>query len=140
MMNLNIKRVLVGRLREGDDLLRSLIDIVKKEDVGSGAIQLIGSLKRVNLGYYSRDQRKYFNKMLKGVFELVSCMGNVSWKDDEPVIHIHMAVSSYNGETLLGHVLEGNIVDATVEYIIIEFDKRVERAYDEYTGLNLLEV
>ena len=140
MVKLSVKKTLFGRLKEGDDLLKSLEEVVKKEGIKSGAVQLIGSLKKVNIGYYSREQGKYLNRMAEGIFELVSCMGNISWKDGSPVVHIHMAVSSYDGKVLLGHVLEGNIVDATVEYIIFEFDQEIYRKYDESTGLYLLEV
>ncbi len=140
MIETNIKRVFFGRLKEGDDLLKSLENIVKNEGIKSGSIQLIGSLKKVNVGYYDREKGKYLNKTAEGVFELVSCMGDISWKEETPVVHIHMAVSSYNGKIFLGHVLENNIVDATVEYIIFEFDKEVYRKYDESTGLHLLEV
>ena len=131
-------RVLVGRLSEGVDLLNSLREVVKKYNVRSGIINLIGSLKKVRVGYYSRERGEYLSREADGFFELVSCMGNISWKDKEPIIHIHMAVSNKDGEILLGHVLDGNIVDATVEYVIIEFKDLIERGFDESTGLNLL--
>ena len=140
MISPKIGRILFGRLKEGEDLLKSLEDIVRKEDVKSGVVQVIGSLKRINVGYYNREQSKYFNKTDEGTFELVSCIGNISWRDGSPVVHIHMAVSSFDDRMFLGHVLEGNIVDATAEYVIFVFDRKIERKYDESTGLHLLEV
>ena len=140
MIRTNIKKVFFGRLKEGDDLLKSLENIVKNKGIKSGSIQLIGSLKKVNVGYYDREKGRYVNKTAEGVFELVSCMGDISWKENSPVVHIHMAVSSYDGKIFLGHVLENNIVDATVEYVIFEFNKEIHRKYDESTRLHLLEV
>jgi len=136
----SIKRILIGRLSEGSDLLNSIRDIVRKYNIKGGWVNLIGSLKKVNIGYYDREHGKYISKESKGFYELVSCIGNISWKDDEPIVHIHMAVSSKDGDNLLGHVLEGNIVDATVEYMIIEFNEMVQRVYDESTRLNQLDV
>jgi len=138
VLETSVARVLVGRLSEGVDLLNSLREVVKKYNVRSGIINLIGSLKKVRVGYYSRERGEYLSREADGFFELVSCMGNISWKDKEPIIHIHMAVSNKDGEILLGHVLDGNIVDATVEYVIIEFKDLIERGFDESTGLNLL--
>jgi len=138
VLETSVARVLVGRLSEDVDLLSSLRKVVKKYNVRSGIINLIGSLKKVRVGYYNREKSEYLSREADGFFELVSCMGNISWKEGEPIIHIHMAVSNKDGEILLGHVLDGNIVDATVEYVIIEFKDLIERSFDESTGLNLL--
>ena len=135
-----IEKTIVGRLSEGMDLLESLKKIVEKHGIRGGEISLIGSLKRVRVGYYSRDEGKYIVKEGEGFFELVSCIGNISWRDGEPVIHIHMAAASLGGEVYLGHVLEGNIVDATVEYVIHVFKDKIERSYDKDTGLYQLKV
>lgn len=140
VLETNISRVLFGRLKEGDDLLKSLIEIVNKYQVKSGAVYLIGSLKKVKIGYYDREKGEYVSKEASGFFELVSCMGNISWRENDPVVHIHMAVANKESLLLLGHVLEGNIVDATVEYVIYEFKEKVVRKFDEPTKLYLLDV
>jgi len=140
VLETKIEKTIVGRLSEGMDLLESLKKVVEEHGIRGGEISLIGSLKKVRIGYYSRSEGKYIVKEGEGFFELVSCMGNISWRDGEPVVHIHMAAASLDGKIYLGHVLEGNIVDATVEYVIHVFRDGIERRYDEETGLYQLNV
>jgi len=136
----NVSRVYIGRLREGDDLLKSLTRIVRERNIRGGAIQLIGALKRVKLGYFDRASGEYIEVAGEGFYELISGIGNISWRDGSPVIHVHIAASSLDGDIKLGHLLEGCIVDVTVEYTIFEFDINVNRRRDESTGLYLLDV
>jgi hypothetical protein len=136
----SIKDVVMGRLREGDDLLESLINVVRDRGIGGGAIQLIGSLKRVRVGFFNRDIGSYEAVEDSGFFELVSGVGNISWRDGEPVVHVHIAAVSRGGRILLGHLLPGNIVDATVEFTIYVLDGRITRSFDEDTNLYLLDL
>ena len=140
MIETSVKRVFVGRLVEGEDVLESLSEIVRSKGISSGAVMLIGSLKKVRVGFFNRERGSYDAVEGEGFFELVSGMGDISWKGDEPVIHIHIGVSSHDGKVLMGHLLPGNIADATVEYILFEFNSRITRKFDEETGLYLMEV
>lgn len=140
MIETSVKRVFVGRLVEGEDVLEKLTEIVREKNIPSGAVQLIGSLKVVRVGFFNRETGQYDVLEGKGFYELVSGLGDISWKDDEPVVHVHIAAASHEGESLVGHLMPGNIADATVEYVIFEFDKKIERKYDPNTGLYLMEV
>lgn len=140
MIMSGVKSVVVGRLNEGDDLLDELTNVVRELEIFGGAVQVIGSLKKIRVGFYNREKGVYEAKEGEGFFELVSGVGTISWKGGEPVVHVHIAGASPDGSLLLGHLLSGNIVDATVEYVIFVFDEKIGRVYDEDTGLFLLEV
>jgi len=135
----NVERVIIGRLSRGQDVLRELTEIVRRNGVKSGAVMLIGSLDRVRVGFFNEETGTYDYREAEGFYELVSGLGNVSWKDSEPVVHIHIAASSHDGDYLMGHLLEGNIASLTVEYIILAFDFMVQRRYDPGTKLSLLD-
>lgn len=134
-----VERVLFGRLERGSDVLKGLSRIVEENGVKSGAVILIGALDRVNVGYFDEERGKYESFTGEGFYELVSGVGNISWRDGEPVIHIHIAASSRDGDIMMGHLLEGTIVSVTLEYVIFAFDFRVERRFDETTKLSLLD-
>jgi hypothetical protein len=136
----SIRNIYVFRFVEGDDLLSRLTEAVSRYGIGAGAVQLIGSLKRIKVGFFNREKGEYDYLTDEGFFELVSGIGNISWRDDNPVVHVHISVSSIDGRVYSGHLLEGNIVDATVEAVVLEFDGRLERKYDSSVGLFLLEV
>ena len=135
----NIVRVLFGRLETGEDLLKSLVNIVKRESIKSGSINLIGALSRVRLGFFDPSTGTYDVYEDDGLYELVSCVGNISWDGDEPIVHIHLAASKED-RSVGGHVLDGNIVGPTVEFTIFEFDRRVSKRYFEDAKLKLLDL
>ena len=74
---------------------------------------------------------------LEGVYELTSLMGNVSFKEGKPFLHLHVNLSNHSGETYGGHLFNATI-NATGEFFIDLFDQKVTRNYDDDIGLHLL--
>ncbi len=134
-----IKRVFFGSLKRGEDLYESLLKILNENDIRCGAVFAIGALDKLNIGYYELKERKYVNVEVEGLFELTSGIGNITVDDQNNIIlHMHITVQNSAGDTYSGHLLKGNRVGVTVEYIILEFDGVVERKFDEKTGLKLI--
>ncbi len=134
-----VERVLFGRLETGEDLLKTLTELIAKEKMKSGVISLIGALNKVKLGFFVPETGEYEVLEREGLYELVSCVGNVTWMDGKPVVHIHL-VASTEEEVVGGHVLEGCIVGPTVEFSILELDKTVYKKYFEEAKLNLIDL
>ncbi len=131
-----VDRVFFGRLDSGADVIRELTGFVSREGVKSGLIGVIGALSKIRLGYYNLDKKDYELVEEEGLFELMG-IGNISYREGSPYIHLHVSVGEED-KTYTGHMLEGNIVGPTLEFIIIEFDRWVERERDVDTGLYLL--
>ena len=53
-------RVFIGRFQHKSDLLLSLTEFCKKEDIRLGVFTVIGAVKSVKLGYYKHNQFKVF--------------------------------------------------------------------------------
>jgi hypothetical protein len=135
----SVNRIIIGRLNRGEDLYEGLMDVLKTNNVSSGALWVLGAIDRVKLGYYDIEERSYKEVAHEGMMELTSGIGNISLRDDgELVIHLHIVAQDEDGNTFSGHVLRGTRVGVTVEYIIMEIDGQLYRAYDEETGLYLL--
>ncbi len=135
----NVKRIIVGRLETGEDLLKSLGKIAMDEGITSGLINLIGALKRFRLGFFDPETGEYSTIEGDGLYELISCIGNISWKDGEPIVHIHLVLSTEE-KVIGGHVLEGCIVGPTVEFSIFELDRPIYKRYFEDSKLNLFDL
>ena len=65
-------------------------------------------------------------------------MGNFSFKEKEPFLHLHVTVSDYNCKAFGGHLFTAD-VNATGEFIIESLDIDANRIYDDNIGLHLLE-
>lgn len=136
---LKIKRVLLGSLKKGSDLYDSLLDIIKKENIRCGAVFVIGALDKLKVGYFELDKKEYKSIYKEGLFELTSGMGNITVNEDGSIVlHLHIVAQNSNGDTYSGHLLTGNRVGITAEYVIFEFDGEVVRKVDKETGLNLI--
>ncbi len=133
-------KIYFGRVEKGKDLLKALTEFVKKMGIKSGMISVVGALKKIKIGYFDTDKKDYNYVQQERLYELMG-VGNISYKESdsgsEPYIHLHVSVGD-ECETYTGHLLEGNIVDPTAEFIIIEFNEEVKRRFDKDTGLYLL--
>ena len=131
-------RIFVGRLECGDDLLGALTGFCKKESIKLGIFNVIGAVRSAKLGYYDQKEKKYTGCVeLKKKLEIASCMGNISLKDDEIMVHAHIVLADFDGKAFGGHLMPGTEVFAA-EFFIQEFaGSELKRGKDEVTGLPL---
>ncbi|MFW9878180.1 MAG: PPC domain-containing DNA-binding protein [Candidatus Thorarchaeota archaeon] len=135
-----IKRVIVGKLEPDEDIIDSIIQMIKNHDIKSGLINCIGALKKYTIGYFDFDSKQYLQKTFDEYIELVSCMGNISFKDGDPVVHLHISIGKRDYKIIGGHLLQPSIVSITGEVYIFEIDKKLERTTDPQLNLSLLDI
>jgi predicted DNA-binding protein with PD1-like motif len=70
--------------------------------------------------------------------EVLSLMGNIALNDGKPKIHAHGVVGKSDGTTRGGHVLAAHVWP-TLEVIVTESPKDLQRATDKETGLALIQ-
>jgi len=131
------KRVLMGRLPHGSDLLRSLTGLCKEEGIRLGRVMAIGAVQAARLQYYNQSGKEYEESLIEEPLEIVSLMGNISEKDGEPFIHAHVSFANQEGQVLGGHLAEGTIVFATEFFIEVYEGPALKRRFDGVTGLSL---
>ncbi len=126
--------VIVIRLFNGEEIIESVKEVCKKENVTSGRVQGIGAVQKAVLGYFDTEKKEYMHFECKG--ELVSCMGNIAKKEDEIVVHAHAVIGDKDGECKGGHIVQAE-ASATVE-LFIDCVLDLERTRDADTDLFLL--
>ena len=132
----NASKELVLRLEHDADLIQSITELARNKGVEAGSFTAIGALKRARLGYYDQENNEYREMKIDTPHEMASCMGNVSLKDGEPFVHAHVVLADETGNTKAGHLFEGIVFAAEVHLHELE-GPRLEREYDEVTGLSL---
>lgn len=90
---------------------------------------------------YIPEANDFTDHQLTGMLELVSLMGNITRDEaDAPELHAHASFSYLNnaGETavLSGHLTKA-VVLYTVELVIMPYPNKVNRAFDDETGIRL---
>jgi hypothetical protein len=131
-----IGRIVFARLSEDEDLLEAITLRAKRAQITTGFFILIGALKQAKLGFYREQEYKPIE--ISEPMEVASCMGNISVKDEELVVHAHISVSNEKGEAFGGHLLSGCIVSVNAELVLVEAaDLILQRVLDEITNLHL---
>jgi len=130
---------LIVRLKHDADLIQSITELARSRRIEAGSFTAIGALNRARLGYYDQKKHEYREISIDSPHEMASCLGNISLKDGEPFVHAHVVLGDETGNTRGGHLFEGIVFAAEVYLRQLEGPK-LERKYDEVTGLSLWNV
>jgi predicted DNA-binding protein with PD1-like motif len=136
---LKTSSMLMGKVSHGGDLLKELTDICRQNNVQLGKIEALGAVQKACVGYYNQDSREYEYNTLDKPLEITALTGNISLRDGEPVVHAHITLSDQQTGAFGGHLAPGTIVFACEFIIHILEGAKMERGFDEQTGLPLWE-
>ncbi len=92
----------------------------------------------MQLGWFSWDSKKYERSVtLDEQIELLSLIGDAALKDGVPVVHANVVVSTKDGTTHGGHLLEVHM-RPTCEVVITESSVTLQKVVDPESGLALV--
>jgi len=135
-----VGRVIVAKIEPNEDLFDAIKELIKKHKIKSGLINVIGALKQFTIGYFDIEKKKYNFKTFNEDIELISCMGNIAFKDNEPIIHLHVSVGKDDYSIMGGHLSQPSVVSITAEVYIYEINQTLTRANDPQFDLSLLDL
>ena len=125
------------RLDRGDEIVASITQFCEKENIELGSVEGLGAADHAIIGLYDVSERFYHKTELNGPMEITSLIGNITRKDGEVYLHLHINLCDENMAVRGGHLNECRI-SATSEIIVHKVSGQVERLHDtEVTGLNL---
>jgi predicted DNA-binding protein with PD1-like motif len=121
----------------GDEAYSGLVAFAKEHALGGARFTAIGAFRDVTLGYFDWEAKEYKKIPLNEQVEVLSLIGDVALKDGEPKVHAHVVVGRYDGTTRGGHLVEAH-VRPTLEVVLIESPKHLQKEIDEESGLALI--
>ena len=131
------KKVHVFRVKPGQELLGEIERYCNEHSITSGVLLgIIGSLEDARLNFLMSLPGHYEGVDYSGPLEIVCAQGSVAEKEDSPIVHIHIQLSSQ--EICRGGHLARATVFSTAEVVIGELDYQLRRQHDDYTRLNEL--
>ena len=131
-----VKNHIIVRLDVGEEIISSIMNILKNEKISFVTVTGIGATNDFTVGTYDVTNQLYKKSNYKGVYEIVSLLGNTSTMNNEPYIHIHMSAADKNNNVVGGHLNEAYI-SATAEIVLEIIEANVDRIKDPNTGLNI---
>ncbi|HUV50689.1 MAG TPA: PPC domain-containing DNA-binding protein [Anaerolineae bacterium] len=130
-------RIFAGCLPHGRDLILSVEEFCEDALIRMATFSVIGAVSSATIGTYDQKQQVYVTVKEEAPFEIVSCTGNVSLKDNKPFIHAHILLADEQGKTTGGHLFSETIIYAGEINLQELTGKPMERTYDNDTGLML---
>ena len=129
-------RIFQVTIDEGEDFFEVLNQFVKEKNIRTGSVFVFGAMHTVDMisgfrsleGYDINHRRFEDRRELMGLGNISwpdsppPALGNVSWNEPRPFVHIHMALSGgagKNEDVLVGHLSNAGVQKAFVE--IYEF-------------------
>ncbi len=129
--------VYVLSIERGEELFASLSQFLADNGIVAGYFSGLGAADRLELAYYNLETREYERQRIDEAVEILSLHGNIAWKEDERILHVHGVFGRRDLSTFGGHLFMLN-VSGVCELHLTVLPKKMNRAFDEATGLNTL--
>lgn len=128
----------VLRLDPGEEVVTCLTRLVDQENISLGVVSALGAANDITIGIFDTVEKQYYSRRLQGDHEISALVGNVSRKDGEPYLHLHITIGNpVTGAVHAGH-LSSCTISATLELFLQVWNGQVGRAFSDSVGLNLL--
>lgn len=126
------------RLERGELLVESLTRLAREQHIKAAWIHGLGGAQWAELGFYDLPTRQYQWKKFDQLLEITSFQGNIAWKENAPILHIHGTFGAQDYTAIAGHVKELMIAGTCELHIHTIFGDTLQRTHDTDTGLSLL--
>ena len=126
------------RMDKGDEIIGSILDVCKKEQISSATFSGIGGCSEAQIQTFLPESRTFETQILRGMLELVSLTGNVILSGQQELCHHTHAVFSYkDGDR---HCMAAGHMKAITVLYTAEIELRpviggtIRRQFDPETG------
>ncbi len=128
---------IVLRVNIGEDIVESINKVAHLEKIKLASVTGIGAIDDLTIGIFKPSDKTYYENKFKEDLEVLALNGNITTKNNEVYIHLHISVGDEKGNAFGGHLNEA-IVSVTAEIFIHIIDGEVDRKLDESININLL--
>lgn len=129
----------VIRLDKGQEIMSVLKQFCKDKNITAGTIQGIGAGENLNIGFFNTKTKQYEVKNIKDCVEITSLLGNITIKDNEPFIHLHITTADSFHSVSGGHLLSGEIA-LTGEIFLKPLNTKIKRVFDPEMGISTFDI
>jgi len=118
--------------------MEGIKEFCKEYRIETAFFQAIGAANEVELAWYDLGAKQYVTALFQEDLEIASLTGNVTTRGKDLVVHSHGVFSDKAMVTKAGHVNKA-VVSGACEIILTQLEGKIDRAFDEDTGLNLMQ-
>jgi len=128
----------VLRVDVGEEVIESILKFIEENNIKLASVSGIGASNNLTVGLFNTETKEYITNTYSGEdYEITSFAGNITTKDGEPYIHLHVTFSDIKQATFGGH-LNKCVISGACELFFDIVDGTVERYFDKEIGLNTM--
>lgn len=133
----SLGRVLFEKIPHKSDLLLTIDAFCNQHSIHSATFSVTGAVLSATIGVYDQNQQVYISSNENKQFDILSCIGNVSQKDNRLFANARIILSDDHGKIIGGRLFSQTIV-FTGELELRELiGSPFKRDYNKTTGLFL---
>jgi uncharacterized protein len=125
-------------LASGDEAMGALTAFAAERRLGAAQLTAIGAFSRVVVAYFDWSTKQYRQIPIGEQVEVLSLVGDVTIEQGSPKVHAHVVVSKADATAHGGHLIEGH-VRPTLEIVLTEMPRHIQRRFDPESGLTLID-
>ena len=111
----------------------------EEKGIYAGTVYGLGAVNKAIFRYLNPETMKYVDKTFEEQMEITNLTGNISSKDGQVYLHIHITASRSDYSCIGGHLLTAWISGAC-ELIVEAFRATIGRRLDPELGINLYDL
>jgi uncharacterized protein len=123
---------------KGEECVAGLKKFAQSAQLAGSHFTAIGAFSSLTLGFFDREHKEYKQIPLNRQVEVLSLIGNIGLYQNEPRVHAHVVIGKSDGIAMGGHLIEATVWP-TLEVIIEELPRHLQRRIDDETGLPLID-
>ena len=124
---------------KGDEVIGELKQFATEQHLLASHFTAIGALSSVVVGFFDPSKKDYKRIAMHEQMEVLSLAGDVTIEGDMAKVHAHVVVGKSDGTAHGGHLMEGHVFP-TLELILVESPKFLNRKFDKDTGFALIDI
>ena len=119
------------------EISEALMAFCKEKNILCGQVSGLGAVNSATFRFLNPATMKYVDKTFEEQMEITNLTGNISEKDGQPYLHLHITASRHDYTCIGGHLLTARI-NGACELVVESFGNTYAgRIQDPETGLNL---
>jgi uncharacterized protein len=125
-------------LATGEEAMAALAEFAIERRLKATQFTAIGAFSRVVVAYFDWTTKAYTHVPIDEQVEVLSLIGDISVEDDKPKVHAHVVLGKPDATAHGGHLIEG-YVRPTLEIVLTETPRHLQRRHDSASGLSLID-